>query len=167
MYVRVCKCMCVCVWKVFPLRRVAGNVSIAPWVSENEILDFIYLFLLEGLECVWYSMLNNALLGSLLWAYPSRWYSHMQREKNYTFNEGTSSWIWPHRFLFCVAIASSLACKQNYHWALLWYLSFGTTHANALLSSQWSNSCLAHSRSVQTLHTVVFESHSTQCSQNT
>ena len=26
----VCVCVCVCVWKVFLLRRVAGNVSIAP-----------------------------------------------------------------------------------------------------------------------------------------
>ena len=55
----------VCVWKVF-LTRVAGNLSIAQWVSENEILDFIYLFLLGELAYVWYSMLNNVMLSSLV-----------------------------------------------------------------------------------------------------
>ena len=34
-------------------------------------LIFIYLFLLGGLVCVCDSVLNNALLGSLLWGYPS------------------------------------------------------------------------------------------------
>ena len=34
-------------------------------------LIFIYWFLLGGLVCVWCSMLDNALLGSLLWGYPS------------------------------------------------------------------------------------------------
>ena len=60
--------------KILLLGRVAGNVSIAPWLSENEILHFVYLFLLGRLVCVWYSMLNNVLLSSLLWGYPSSKY---------------------------------------------------------------------------------------------
>ena len=39
-------CITVCVWKVFLTRRVAGNVSITPWVSENKIIDlFLYILL--------------------------------------------------------------------------------------------------------------------------
>ena len=38
--------------RVFLLRRLAGNVSIAPWVSEDEILNFGYIFLLGGPACV-------------------------------------------------------------------------------------------------------------------
>ena len=41
----------------------------------------------------------------------------------------TASWS-------CVAIASFWACKQNDRRALLWYPSFGTTHANTLLRAQ-------------------------------
>ena len=78
--------MCVCV-RVFLLRRVAGNVSIAPRVSEIEILDFIYLFLLGGLACV--ILLNNVKLSSLLWEYHS---------SNYIFD---CSAVSSSQFSFC------------------------------------------------------------------
>ena len=47
----ICPSLCVCVLKVFLTRRVAGNVSVAPWVSENEILDF-YLLIPIGGTCI-------------------------------------------------------------------------------------------------------------------
>ena len=44
-------CMYLCVWKVFLTRRVAGNMSIAPRVSENEIVGF-YLLIPIGGTCI-------------------------------------------------------------------------------------------------------------------
>ena len=41
-------CVFVCVWKVFLTRRVAGNMLIAPRVSENEIVDFYLLIPIGG-----------------------------------------------------------------------------------------------------------------------
>ena len=44
-------CVFVCVWKVFLTRRVAGNMPIAPRVSENEIVDS-YLLIPIGGTCI-------------------------------------------------------------------------------------------------------------------
>ena len=41
----VCMCVSVCIWKVFLLRQVAGNLSIALRVSENKIINcFLFFF---------------------------------------------------------------------------------------------------------------------------
>ena len=56
-YVYVCVCVCLRVFlNSCPLRRVAGNLSIAHWVSEERSLIFFSYSSLEVLVCVWYTI---------------------------------------------------------------------------------------------------------------
>ena len=81
----VCVCVCVCVWKVFLIRKVAGNLSLHHesvrflfflffFCLFFIFIYFIYLFLLGGLAYVWYSTLNHVMPSLSLWGYHSSSY---------------------------------------------------------------------------------------------
>ena len=66
-------------------------------------------------------------------------------DRSYAFNEGTSSWVQLHCFLLWHAYKIIVGICYGRLAPPTW------KHCN----TQWRNSCLAGSRSIQTLHTVV------------